>query len=243
MSIRLRALLLVVCMLLTPFVFVSAEATYTWAEGEITYPEGEDWIYRYTYRYPVLSGDAPAAHAVNAWFDVAFSEMNDLILPMFASEADMAGGGANEIDHLYAVTCNSDDFFSILLTQTQDMGERPMMSLTGQVFAMSGEYTGETLTLRGLLRVGDSSQQIAEAIVRDVWTKVKDLPGALERWEDPDHFMDDFDPETQFYADEKENAVFFLQPGVLDEMEPMTFAYSAQAAEALLKEQEKEIAP
>lgn len=230
-----RVVLLLLALMLLSAYPAYAGAAYDWAEGEITYPEGEDWVYRYAYRYPVLTDDTPAANAVNAWFEVAFSEMNDLILPMFAAEADMVGGGSNEITQVYDVTCNTDDFFGILLTQTQFMGEEPIVSLNGQVFAMSGEYLGETLTLRGLLGVGESSVQIAEAVVLDVYGKVLQLPGAGELWPDADAFYEDFDPETQFYPDEQGNAVFYLQPGMLEEViEPLTFTYTAQQAENLL---------
>ena len=136
-----------------------------------------------------MTDDTPAAASVNAWFDVAFREMDDLILPMFASEADMAGDGKSEISQQYAVTCNNDAFFSILLTQTQVLGEQTVVSLSGQVFAMSGEYLGNTLTLRGLLGVGESSTQIAEAIVADVYKRVQSVEGALNRWPDMDRFM------------------------------------------------------
>ncbi len=212
-----------------------AEAALTWTEGQQTYPEGGEWTYRYTYRYPVLTDDTPAAASVNAWFDVAFREMDDLILPMFASEADMAGDGKSEISQQFAVTCNNDAFFSILLTQTQVLGEQTVVSLSGQVFAMSGEYLGDTLTLRGLLGVGESSTQIAEAIVADVYKRVQSWEGALDRWPDIDRFYEDFDPEIQFYADQDGNAVFFLQPGVLDTApDALIFTYTAQEAEALL---------
>lgn len=246
MARRLPVLLLLALVLLMPTVPVKGETAYIWAEGEITYPEGEDWVYRFTYRYPILQEDSPAALSVNAWFGMAFSEMNDLILPMFASETDMAGTGRNEMAQMYDVTCNTDDFFGVLLTQTQGMGDEVITMLSGQVFAMSGAYTGESLTLRGLLGVGDSSEQIARAVVADVWQTVQVLPDALERWPDPDTFLDDFDPETQFYADQDSNAVFFLQPGILEpEIEPITFVYSPLEAEALLlgNDDEKEIAP
>jgi len=61
------------------------------------------------------------------------------------------------------------------------------------------------------------------------------LEGALNRWPDMDRFYEDFDPETQFYADQDGNAVFFLQPGVLDTApDALIFTYTAQEAEALL---------
>lgn len=232
---RARWMAGLIALLMLPLCAAGAQEGVRWVEGEMTYPEGDDWVYRYAYRYPVLAGDSLAVNAVNGWFEVAFREMDDMILPMFAGEKDMASAGRSEIVQEYEITCHTERFFSFRQTQTHRMGDMTVVAVSGQVFAMSGEYMGETLTLRGLLGVGDSSEQIAGCVLADVFERLQQREDA-GRWPDMDTLYEEFDPETQFYADEQGNAVFFLQPGAQDDASGLiTFTYSAAQAEALLK--------
>ena len=227
------ALVLLVCMV--PAV---AELEVTWVEGEAFFPEREDWTYRYQYRYPYIAGTEHGAPDINEYYDMAFSEMTNLIVPMFAQEETMIGQGKNEIQQEYRITCNNARFFSTCMEQRQTVGGSLVTSVSSQVFAVSGEYMGDTLTLRGLLMTGDSSEQLAGLILADIWRQVAEqavddpawLPGLTM-----DALYADFDPEAHFYADELGNAVFYLQPGLYRTDDRMiTFTYSAADVNKLI---------
>lgn len=234
---------LLVLLALLPLCSAGGELAYDWAEGELYFPEGEAWTYRYEFSYPVPIGDSFAAGEIRHFFEIAMSEMEHLVLPMYAADVDMTKGGRQTIAQNYSVTLNDDRFFSILLRQRQTLEGRDIVSLSSQVFAVSGPYEGELLTLRGLVQVGESSTQIAEAVFDDVWQQVRERmdseePGWVDGL-DRETFSLDFFPELHFFADAHANAVFFLQPGLFreDDLE-ITFTYSRDQLQDLLDQQQ-----
>ena len=112
-------------------------------------------------------------------------------------------------------------------------------TISSVVFAVSGEYAGDSLTLRGLVQVGENSQQLAEAVFGDIWRRIEQemkLPGSkwlpgLTR----DALADGFYPEEHFYANQNGDAVFYLQPGVFrNDEEIVEYVYTPQQLEGLL---------
>lgn len=229
----MRRLIALLCGCLLMMLSASAAIEYDWQEGEAWFPQEKDWTYHYAYRYPVAKGDSESAQAVNYYFDNALYEMTKLVLPMYAADPVMAAGQQHEFCQDYAVTCNSDDHFSFLMTQRQTVEGRELVSLSSAVFALSGEYAGQTLTLRGLVQVGDSSAQLAELVRRDIWRQIEARMTVGETaWKQGinlEKLTEEFYPENQFYADEKGRAVFYLQPGEFrDDLEVVTFTYAPQ---------------
>lgn len=232
------ALVLWLCLLTTCAAQAALEVS--WQEGEEYFPSREKWTYVYRWRMPQLAGESKAAGEINYYFETARREMTDLVVPMYAADPDMAASGGNVIEQRYEVTCNSGRFFSTLLKQRQVLGQKTILSLSSQVFATSGEYEGQTLTLRGLVMVGDSSVQLADAVLADVFTRVKaqmaGQPGPWKQDLTQEALAEDFFPETHFYADEGGNAVFYLQPGLArNDDQVLTFPYSPAQLQALLK--------
>ena len=231
----LPLLILVICLALG----AQAALELDWQEGEAWFPQEKDWTYHYVYRYPVAQGEEEAAAAVNYYFDNAIGEMTRLVLPMYAADPVMAGGQQHQFKQDYTVTCNNEDFFSFLLTQHQTVEGKGLISLSSAVFALAGEYTGQTLTLRGLVQVGDSSQQLGEAVRQDIWRQVADQIAAGDSaWHaelSQEKLFSEFYPETQFYADEAGNAVFYLQPAEFrQDTQVITFTYTPEDLEKLL---------
>ena len=144
------SLLLCLIWLLIPA--AQAELPVTWMEGEAWFPDEQAWTYHYQYLYPVLSGEDAVSEAINHYFDLALNEMANLVLPMYAADPIMAGKGGNRVSEQWRVTCNSDDFFSALLHRTQTVEGTEVHTVSSVVFAASGEYAGDSLTLRGLVR-------------------------------------------------------------------------------------------
>lgn len=197
-------------------------------------------IYHYACRYPVVKGDSMTAESLNHYFETAVSEMTELVLPMYASDKDMAGDGGKVMKQVYEITCNNGEFFSTLMRQEQGDVGAEQVSLYSQVFAMTGPYQGETLTLRGLLKeIGDSSDQIADLVLQDIWKTIeKEMQEADSPWHKDLTIKTlslDFFPQEHFYADSEGRAVFYLQPALFrDDMESPTYVYSAEDVLRLL---------
>ena len=217
----------------------SAALDVTWTQGEEWLPGRDAWVYYYTYTVPEVKGSGALSEELNHYFDTAIGEMVNLVLPMFT--VDMPGDGRNEINDLYEITCNNDEFFSFLLRRSTLSEGKEVLSLQSAVFAVSGQYTGESLTLRGLAReIGESSSQIAGFVIKDIWQKIEERMKAGDWAVRKDMSFDllsaEFFPETHFFADEQGNIVFYLQPGLLglgDEM--AVFTYTPEELENLLE--------
>ena len=208
--------------------------------GEAFFPENDaNWTYHFVYAYPSLPGEGYAAAAVNDTYKTALDEMLHLVLPMFANEEAMRYDGNNEIIHDFEVCCDNGRFFSVLQKRSQTRGaEPPILTLEAQTFDMAGEYLGETLTLRGVVMVGDSSDQLGAALYPVLYEEFRALQAsgvckAEMEWED---FELEFDPTRDFYCDENGNAVFFFSPEMLTEpsFAVPVFTYSPAELEGLL---------
>lgn len=234
---RKLALFLALCLALG--LSAGAELSLDWQEGEAFFPEGEGWRYRYSYRYPKAAGDSFAAQAVNDYFEAQLYEQLHLVIPMFAHDDTMTADGRQEISDSYEVTRNDGLLFSILLSHRQTMSGAPPYSLHSAVFAASGEYLGETLTLRGVCGVGESSTQLAGLVMQDVWRQISGrIEAGEEGWKQglsEEQLQAGFYPESQFYAEPGDIVVFYLQPGEFrEDGQPEFFRYSYQDLEALL---------
>ena len=217
----------------------SAALDVTWTQGEEWFPGRDAWVYYYTYTVPEVKGSGALSEELNHYFDTAIGEMVNLVLPMFT--VDMPGDGRNEINDLYEITCNNDEFFSFLLRRSTLSEGKEVLSLQSAVFAVSGQYTGESLTLRGLAReIGESSSQIAGFVIKDIWQKIEERmkagDSAVRKEMSFDLLSAEFFPETHFFADEQGNIVFYLQPGLLGLGEEMAvFTYTPEELENLLE--------
>lgn len=230
--------LVAMLLLLLPFSALG-EAAVERLEGEAFYPSQSNWTYHFIYAYPHLLGEDYAAAAINDTYEMALDEMLQLVLPMFANEEDMLFDGKNEVKHDFTVTCNNGRFLSILQYRSQTMGEEGTnLALEALVFDMAGEYIGETLTLRGLVMVGDSSAQIAEAVTPLLYQEFQKLQQAGIAPADiiQEDFLLEFSPTRDFYADEEGNAVFFFPPTLLSEpsFDVPTFTFTPEELAALL---------
>lgn len=197
-----------------------AETAIERMEGEAYFPSEKDWTYHFVYAYPKLRGDDLASAMVNDTYQMVLDEMLQLVLPMFANAEDMRYTGKNEVNHDYIVTCNNGKFLSIVQRKTQTVEDGALLyTMESQVFDMAGEYLGETLTLRGLVMVGDSSDQIAEALMPVLYQEFLKLQeaGVCRKELTREDFDMEFSPTLHFYADENSSAVFYFPPTLLTE--------------------------
>lgn len=208
-------------------------------EGEMYFPDEENWVYHFTYAYPQLGGESYAALTVNETYQMALDEMIQLVLPMFANAPDMRFDGKNEVHHTFDVKCNNERFLSILQKKSQTRGdEGTFLSLESLTFDMGGEYLGESLTLRGVVMVGDSTDQIAAAVLPEIYREFQALQtqGICRPDVDRETFEIEFSPAIHFYADEEGRAVFYLPPVLMAQpsLDTPVFPYTPQELEALL---------
>ena len=206
-------------------------------EGEAYFPAEEGWTYHFTYAYPHLTGDDLCSAMVNDTYEMVLDEMLYTSLPMFAQSA--REGERVEVCHDFFVTCNNGRFLSIVQTRRQTMEDgSEMLVMEPLTFDTAGEYLGETLTLRGLVMVGDSSVQLSQALMPVLYAQFQALQRsgvALEGVTQAD-FETEFSPMTHFYADEDGSAVFFFPPMLLTEpgFDVPVFRFTPAELEALL---------
>ena len=220
----------------------SAGMQVSWLEGEARFPNDKKYSYTYTYRYPKVEIVSAATEEINHYFDTALQEMLELVVPMYAADPIMAGDGGKVISETYEVTCNTDQYFSCLMTRSQTVEQGTLHSLRSVVFAADGEYAGQTLTLRGATGVGDSSVQMAALVFEDVWRQLEAAGKAgeplLREEVTYQQLAEEFYPESHFHLDDQQRAVFYLQPGLLQPgQEGLRFVYSAEQLDALIPAQ------
>ncbi len=226
-----KRILCVVLVLMLPLCAL-AEYEVTRLTGDAYFPDVNQWTYRFTYAYPQLVGEDLAAVTFNDTYQVALDEMLYLVVPMFANDKDMTFGGQQTIVHDFTVTCNNGAFVSILSTRSQTLGEDILYTLEGITFDVAGEYIGQPLTLRGVVKVADSTTQMVEALLPELYKEYLALAeqGVLI----PDLAFEDFCevcyPDADFYTDPDGNAVFFFQPSLMvtPGFDVPTFTYTPQ---------------
>lgn len=237
-----KASLFIACCLFFCMVFLSLACAEGYScqfdQGAQDFPDEKSPSYRYSYLFPVIPVTDAASESIAHYYTVAKEEMLSLTLPMFSKDPDMVKSGPKTLDQRYEITCNNDQIFSTRMVQTESGIQGKVVSVQSQVFAVSGEYAGDTLTLRGLTRVGKSSEQLGQAVLKDIYRQIDERRQKGESgWLDFDseRFALDFYPETQFYADENGNAVFYLQPSLhRKDHEIMTFTYTPAQLSALI---------
>lgn len=239
------------------------EMTVERMEGERYFPDGENWVYHFTYAYPHLLGEDYTTALINDTYEMGLDEMIQLVLPMFANAEDMRFDGKNEVSHDFSVMCNNGKLLSILQKRSQSMGSQgTTFVLEALTFDVGGMYAGETLTLRGaaLILAGVDAQKLDEAAAEDypglealIDGSSAEIASALtpllyaefqrlqaENVMDPNAAREDFEiafsAARDFYADEDDNLVFFLPPSLMREpsFDPPAFAFTPQELNDIL---------
>lgn len=229
-------------------------------EGEAYYPSEGEKRYHFVYAYPLVLGEDYAAAAVNDTYQMALDEMMHLMLPMLANEEEGPAEAMYEVRHDFFVTCNNDRVLSIVQRRSQRMGDEETLSLDPLVFDVSGEYTGEPLTLRGCILAGlsgekaedmtaeqypqaakilaGSSDLIAEAVAEQLYPAFLTMQqeGTARADVSREDFEWEFAPAASFYVNAEGNVVFFFPPALLTapSFDVPVFPYTAAEIEALL---------
>ena len=192
--------------------------------------------YVYVYRYPQVDPEDPSAELINTFYQYKADDAEGFEIPM---NADYYRGENPEEDVRveidYEVTCNNDDFFSVLIHTRQG----DLDTYAGHTFSRKNIKPGSSVALPYLLGLLESEEtdtwlqdrQTAKAdrLVREmIWDALEDRDDIYEDLteEDLEYF---FFPEEDFYLDETGNPVFYLQPGIAaDSAELITLPISLE---------------
>ena len=170
----------------------------------------------YSYRYPHVDEEAEGGAEINAFFE-------DLIS---LSEFQLGyNPGETTVD--YSVTCNNDEYFSILVKTVKTSEEQSLLYWDGYVFSRKNGSPGQTWTLPRLLGtlaqnendtwLQDRQTEKADALLVDmVWDMIEDNEEDIDFFPEftKEELSHVFFPEENFYLDDTGNPVFYIQPGV-----------------------------
>lgn len=207
--------------------------------------DASDGQYVYTCRFPVIADSSElSAVCVNEYYAKKLQE--DLTFYVLI-DADDYGSRYQSVtkDVSYTITCNNDDYFSVLIRKATDLedGEHAE-EWEGNTFSRTGEMVGQVTSLPNLLgevKSGESddwledrqSEKVCEVLCDLIWQRIQSgAEGMVYR---PDLKKEDlellinpmFSLDHDFYMNESGDLVFFFRPGSIapEEAGLITFTF------------------
>jgi len=181
--------------------------------------------FEYSYVFPRADESDPTAYLINEYYDYQVRDTADFTFPILADYYRETGMPAS-IRITYEVTCNNDEYLSVLLKHEETFDGMTTLIWEGHVFSRLHGVPGSTYTLPellGFLSADENDSWLeerqtakADALIREtVWQQIRENPESVPYYEDLtwEAFSSFFIPEEDFYLDETGNPVFFLQPG------------------------------
>lgn len=176
----------------------------------------------YSCRYPHVDEEAEGSMGINTFYADQLEYELGFTMPMIREAFE---GYDSSTVITYTVTCNNDDYFSVLITKEENNPDVIRTTWTGNVFSRKEGNTGNTFSLPKLLGILDPAEneewkqdfqtEKADTLIREmVWDLIEenengfDYNGLTE--EALSHI---FFPEEDFYLDENGDPVFYIQPG------------------------------
>ena len=195
-------------------------------------------IFSYSCHYPHVDENAEGSQGINSFYSELFAYETGFTMPMIREAFE---GFDTSTVVTYTVTCNNDDYFSVLIMKKEMNPDVSRTSWTGNVFSRKDGNNGNTYSLPKLLGILDSAEndetvqeyktRRADDLVRElIWKKIEENEEGVDynglTQEALSHI---FFPEEDFYLDENGDPVFYLQPGdiyydeVPEDIELLTF--------------------
>ena len=216
-------------MLMLPGAVAQSETLDTSLLGVVYYPRGatvETASFAFRYRLPQLAAVEPQAEAVNAYFASYAADIVETMIPATLSTLDeFPGPGEPEyyVNLDYRIPSQTEDQLSVLLVSQQFLGNTLVEQWVSVVFALSGIYAGQPISLSqamGLEQEGGQGEDVAsELAYRLVWQIIQYDIGTMQTAYFPDlteaEYRLAFSPQDDFYFDEDGNFVFFIQAGTI----------------------------
>ena len=180
--------------------------------------------YVYTYRFPHADPEDPTAYLVNSFFEYEANDTEVYTIPNL-SDYYCGVGQSVTVDISYTVTCNNDEFFSVLLYTRETVDGDLSEKWTGRTFSRLRGVANATFDLPRLLGILDPEESDewlqnrqtgkASAAVRTlIWEIIEEDEEGIY---DPSFTEEDLEyclfPEEDFYMNEDGDLVFYLAPG------------------------------
>lgn len=198
--------------------------------GEWVYPQGADLQgaeYALSYAYPRFMALTEADQAINTYYHELYREAEGALAPEDLQELlVLRGPGAPplsvQVD--YRITGNTERYLSVVLSRRQFLGYAESESIQAGVFARDGVYAGQRLSLSQVMGLEEAEEQdgasyAGRLVYQLVWEIMGQQSASLQKDFIQDltleQFQAYFHPETDFYLDEDENLVFFIQAGTV----------------------------
>ncbi|HPJ02194.1 MAG TPA: hypothetical protein PKU80_05095 [Candidatus Limiplasma sp.] len=198
--------------------------------GVVYFPRGateESASFAFRYRLPQLAADRPQAEAFNGYFASYAADIVETLIPAtLATLGELPAPGEPEyyVNLDYRVASRTADQQSVLLISQQFFGNTLVEQWVSVVFALSGIYAGQPITLSQAmgLEEGSGSQTgdtASELVYGLVWQIIQYDIGSMKTAYFPDLTEDEFrlafSPQDDFYFDTDGNFVFFIQAGTI----------------------------
>ncbi len=180
-----------------------------------------DGVFTYSVRYPRVEQVDEGSTGVNMFYSELFDNETGFTMPMIREAFE---GFDSSTVITYTVTCNNDDYFSVLIRKEEANPDVTRVSWTGNVFSRK-EGNGNTFSLPkllGILKSTESDETIqdhktekADNTIRDmVWDMIEENEEGIDYNGLSEEVLSHiFFPEEDFYLDENGDPVFYLQPG------------------------------
>lgn len=196
--------------------------------------------FEYSYRYPRVDDDAEGGSAINSYYTNTAEYLEAFTIPM---DQTSYWGDDYRVVIDYTVTCNNDDFFSVLIRKERKSDVRSDVFYEGHVFSRKHSDPESTYTLPkllGMLEAGETDEWLQErqknksneAVCELVWDMIQDIRDDLSVYPDytREYLSEDFHPEQDYYLDENGEPVFYLNPGVIapESMGLITFSLTRE---------------
>ena len=178
-------------------------------------------VFSYSYRYPHVDENAEGGLGINVFFSELLDYENEFIVPMIQ---DAYVGSDTSTIITYTVTCNNDDYFSVLIRTEKNIPDHLQVLWKGQVFSRKNGINGATFSLPmllGVLSPAENDEWLqeyqtdkVEKLVREmVWNMIEENADGVDYNDLSEEDLDAlFFPSEDFYLDENGDPVFYLQP-------------------------------
>jgi hypothetical protein len=182
--------------------------------------------YEYVYHYPHVDPAAPGAAPIEKYYEDKDSDSQNFSM-LINGDYYRESGISVKTEITYTITCNNDDYFSVLFKISDSAEGNESVSYVGNVFSREEGKADSTYTLPQLLKILSYTEDDewlqerqtakAETLVRKmIWEQIQENRAGIEYYDDFDEAQleENYNPEEDFYLDEKGDPVFFLQPGM-----------------------------
>ena len=165
--------------------------------------------FSYSYHYPRVDEEAQGGSAINVFYTELITY--DLCFTVPIIQEAFEGADCSTVIS-YTVTCNNDDFFSVLIRKEEIFPEFSRTTWIGNTFSRKNPKYDQTYTLPELLGIlsldendlwkQDRQRAKADNLVREmVWNMIEENDARIDYYEDytEENLTSDLFPEEQFY--------------------------------------------